>query len=141
MLELLYKLTALQIYCKDAHYSFSGIDFKPLHEWADEIADPLYDWADELKENYYLFQGMTVPRGTDINDKAKDYVPKALGTNEDILSNLLAILSMVHSDIVKLNAQETEKVGVCDVFSKMDNHIMKHIALINLALKKAEKND
>ena len=41
MLELVNQLTALQIFCKDAHYSFRGIDYKPLHEWMDEISDPL----------------------------------------------------------------------------------------------------
>lgn len=141
MLELLYKLTALGVYCKDAHYSFNGVNFKPLHEWADEISDPIYDWLDELKEHYYLFQGLAVPRGVDINDGAKDYVPVGLSSNEEILSNILAVLSMVHADITKLNASEQDKVGLCDVFSKIDNHVMKHIGLLNLALIERKNND
>lgn len=141
MLELLYKLTALGIYCKDAHYAFNGVNFKPLHEWADEISDPVYDWQDELKEHYYLFQGLSVPRGVDINAKAVDYVPTSLTSNEEILSNILAVLSMIHADISKLSAQEADKVGLCDVFSKIDNHVMKHMGLLNLALLKGSNDD
>lgn len=142
MLELLYKLTALQIYCKDAHYAFSGTDFKPLHEWVDEISDPVYDWLDELKEHYYLYQGFAVPRGTDINEKAKDYVPTELGTNADMLKSILAILSMVHADIISVNGSSSDMLGLSDILGKIDNHIMKHMGLINLALaKKKVTND
>lgn len=141
MLELLYKLTALGIYCKDAHYAFNGTNFKPLHEWADEISNPIYEWQDELKEHYYLFQGLSVPRGNDINEKARDYVPESLGSNEEILSNILAVLSMVHADVAKLAEAEAEKVGLCDILGKIDNHVMKHIGLLNLALIERKNDD
>ena len=105
MYDLICKLTALQIYCKDAHYSFKGIDFKPLHEWVDEIADPIYDWLDELKEHYYL-------------------------------SNLQAVLYEVHKQTELV--EENKLLGISDIIGKIDNHIMKHIALINLALRKKD---
>ena len=44
MLDLIYQITALEIFCRDCHYNFRGVDFKPLHEWADEISlTPLFD--------------------------------------------------------------------------------------------------
>ena len=134
MYDLICKLTALQIYCKDAHYAFKGINFKPLHEWADEIADPIYEWLDELKEHYYLFNGTAVPRGTQINADAIQYVPESLGSNEEILSNIQAVLYEVHKNTELV--EENKLLGISDIIGKIDNHIMKHIGLINLALIK-----
>ena len=135
MTDLIYFLTALQIYCKDAHYNFSGIDFKPLHEWADEIAEPIGEYLDEIKENWFLFSGVAVPKGIEINDKAKDFVPTDVSSNEKILSSLLALLSMIHN---KINEIDVKEAGISDLLGRLDTHIMKHIALINLALLKKE---
>ncbi|MBQ2174067.1 MAG: hypothetical protein II453_02990 [Alphaproteobacteria bacterium] len=136
MVELIYILTALQIYCKDAHYSFSGVDFKPLHEWMDEIIDPLYDFIDDAKEKYYLVNELSVPRGTLINDEAKNFVPDALGSKEDILNNLLALISMAHN---RINAINIKDAGINDLLGRIDTHLLHHIALLNLALKKDVK--
>lgn len=130
MLGLIYLLTALQIYCKDAHYNFYGENFKPLHEWADEILDPLQDFIDEIKENAFLAREAKVPRGVDINAKAADFVPVALGSNEEILKNLLALISMAHD---KANSIE-ESVGIEDLLGRIDAHLMKQMALLNLAI-------
>ena len=135
MLDLIYILTALEIYCKDAHYTFHGVNFKPLHEWMDEIIDPLYDLVDEAKEKYYLAAEQPVPRGTAINDEAKNFVPDALGSNEEILSNLLALISMAHN---RLNAIDIKDAGLNDLLGRIDTHLLHHIALLNLALKKDE---
>lgn len=131
MIDLIYILTALQIYCKDAHYSFYGENFKPLHEWADEILDPLQGFIDEIKENAYLAKETRVPRGTEINAKAADYVPQALGSNEDILKNLLALISMAHT---KLNDMDVKDAGINDLLGRLDSHLLHHIALLNLAV-------
>ena len=102
----------------------------------DEIADPIYDWLDELKEHYYLFNDTETPRGTKINDDAKQYIPEALGTNAEILSNLQAVLYEVHKQTELV--EENKLLGISDIIGKIDNHIMKHIALINLALRKKD---
>jgi len=138
MLELIHLLTALQIYCKDAHYSFYGIDFKPLHEWADEILEPLQDYIDEIKENYFIALGLVVPRGTEINASAADYVPTALGDNSQILANLLAILAMTHN---KLNGIDIKDAGLNDLLGRIDSHLLKHIALINMAITNTKREE
>lgn len=133
MIELVYILTALQIYCKDAHYSFKSVNFKPLHEWVDEIGDPISDYLDEIKENYYMFNGLEVPRGTVINAEAVNYVPEELGSNEQILNNLLAVITMAHN---KINGLDIKESGLNDLLGRLDSHLMKHIALLNMAIKK-----
>lgn len=131
MLDLIYYLTALQIYCKDAHYAFYGIDFKPLHEWADEISEPLDGFIDDLKEQWFIGSDLVVPRGVDINASAADYVPTALGDNSQILANLQAIMVMAHN---KLNGLDIKNAGINDTLGKIDAHLVKHIALINMAI-------
>lgn len=138
MLELVYLLTALQSYCKDAHYSFYGIGFKELHEWADEIEEPLQGFIDEIKENYFIARGLVVPRSANINAQASDYIPTALGDNDQILANLLAIIVMAHN---KLNGLDEKQAGINDLLGRIDSHLLKHIALINMAItnKKREQ--
>lgn len=131
MLDLIYVLTALQIYCKDAHYNFYGVDFKPLHEWVDEIGSPLGDYLDEIKENHYLVNGLEVPRGVNINEMAEDFVPAGLGSNKEILNNLLALITMAHN---KITGIKSDFAGINDILGRLDNHLLKHIGLLNLAL-------
>lgn len=138
MLELIHLLTALQIYCKDAHYAFYGATFKPFHEWADEILDPLQGYIDEIKENYFIAEGITVPRGTEINSAAADYVPTALGDNMQILANLLAIIAMTHN---KLNGIDIKSAGLNDLLGRIDSHLLHHIALLNMALTNTKREE
>lgn len=137
MLDLIYILTALQIYCKDAHYNFRGTNFKPLHEWMDEILDPLQNFIDEAKENTFLSINMPVPSGVEINDEAKNYVPDTKGNNEYILNNLFALISMAH---IRLNGLDLKDAGINDLLGRIDAHLLHHIALLDLALE-SKKED
>ena len=141
MLDLINQITALQIFCKDAHYSFRGIDYKPLHEWMDEISDPLGDFLDEMKESILLRTNNEVPRGTEINANAAFYVPSKVGdNNREILMNVQAVVMMVHQTI---NGLKDMSVGNGDILGRLDSHLEKHLGLLNLALeeKKNEKVD
>lgn len=140
MLILIYKLVALQIYAKDCHYNFSGIVFKPLHEWMDEISAPLNDWIDEIKETYLLKNNLSVPRGVQINEKAADFVPSVLGDdNTEMLKNLHRIISMIISELN--NKTEDVEMGTSDLLGRIGAHLQKHLGLLNLALKEKQNEN
>lgn len=130
---LLYKLSALQIYTKDCHYAFTGVDFRPLHEWMDEISDPLAEWIDEIKESIMLKDSFPVPLGTTINAEAAAFVPSIQGTPQRLLEQLKTLLLM---NIFALNAlnKTTEDVGTGDLLGRIGAHLQKHVGLLNLAL-------
>lgn len=133
MLELVEQLTALQIFAKDAHYSFRGLEYKPLHEWMDEIADPLNDFLDEIKESILLRANNEVPRGVEINANAAFYVPSEIGgNNREILSNVQAVIMMCHQTI---NGLKDMSVGNGDILGRIDSHLEKHLGLLRLALE------
>lgn len=136
--KLIYLLEAIRIYAKDCHYAFSGVNFKSLHEWMDEIADPLYDWIDEIKESVLLKHGLEVPRGTAINALAAEYVPTALphDDNEVLLRNLRALISMTldHLDTLAKGTSIDVTIGEGDIYGRLGAHLQKHVGLMNLAL-------
>lgn len=133
MLELIYQITALDIYCRDAHYSFRGLEYKPLHEWMGEIADPLNDFLDEIKESILLRANNEVPRGVEINANAAFYVPSEIGNdNREILSNVQAVIMMCHQTI---NGMKDMSVGNGDILGRIDSHLEKHLGLLRLALE------
>lgn len=132
MLDIIYQLVAIQIFAKDAHYNFKGVNFKPLHEWMDEIGDPIAEFVDEIKESVILRKGKEVPRGTVINHEAAFFVPSDMGSNaKEVLSNMHALLSMAHQSI---NGLDDLSEGDSDLLGRIDAHLQKQIGLLNLAL-------
>lgn len=132
MLDIIYQLVAIQIFAKDAHYNFRGVDFKDLHDWMDEIGDPISDFVDEMKESMILRKGKTVPRGTAINHEAAFFVPSAIGDdNRQILSGMQALIAMTHQSI---NGIDWDTQGDGDLMGRIDSHLQKHLGLLNLAL-------
>lgn len=132
MLEVIYVLEALRIFTKDAHYSFRGIDFMPLHEWMDDIHEPLDDFIDEIKEGMLLRKEGKVPRGVEINHEAAFFVPTEIGVdNAQILSNVRALVAMAHQTI---NNHDWESQGDGDLMGRIDSHLQKHLGLLRLAL-------
>lgn len=133
MLELVEQLTALDIYCRDCHYNFRGLEYKPLHEWMDEIVAPLNDFLDEIKESILLRANNEVPRGVEINANAAFYVPSQIGNdNREILSNVQAVIMMCHQTI---NGMKDMSVGNGDILGRIDSHLEKHLGLLRLALE------
>lgn len=140
MLELIVILKALSIFSKDdAHYSFKGIYFKSLHEWVDEINGPLQGFIDEIKENYFLARDIDLPRGTEINDMAKKYIPENIGTNDDIIRSLHALLNMVNNR-TKID-DESLTAGDQDMLGRISTHVQHHNALMNLAMEKPKAKE
>lgn len=135
MYDLIVRLQAILIYCKDAHYAFTGVDFKPLHEWVDEIGEPIYDFMDEIKENSFLFSEVKVPRGTKINEDAAAFVPETLASNIDVLNAMRALLTMTNSMVTDISKQDGITAGESDLLGRIGSHLQKHIGLLNLALK------
>lgn len=135
MLDLIDILTALSIYCQDAHYAFTGINFNPLHEWADDIREPLDGFIDEIKESYLLRNGIVIPRQTQINARAADYVPTALGDNEQIIDNIYALLTMANKTIDNQAKLDALTQGDADLIGRISSHLQKHLGLIGLAIK------
>lgn len=133
MLELLYILKAVSIFVKDdCHYAFKGVNFKPLHEWADEINEPLSDFIDEIKESYLLRKEIAVPRGSEINAKATEFIPKEIGdSNAAILANIRALLEMANR---AADSAKGDTAGDSDLLGRIGSHLQKHIGLLNLAL-------
>lgn len=142
MLDLIYKLEALRIFCKDAHYSFVGVNFKPLHEWVDEILEPLGDWVDEIKESFLLYNGQHVPRGVEINTEAAKFVPSTMpNSNRGILDTLQAVIMDALSTVDSLAKDESMPAGTNDLLGRIGAHLQKHVGLLNLALKNEGENE
>lgn len=135
MLKLIYLLEAIRIYAKDCHYNMSGINYLQWHQFMDTVAGPIDDFLDEIKECVFLFSAVDVPRGTEINEQAAQFVPKELGSNESMLSNLRALLSMT---VAHINDTKPDETGTGDILSRIGVHLQKMIGLINLAIKEAK---
>ena len=84
MLDILARLTAIQQYAKDIHYTAKGNSFYAVHLLMDRVADGLDDFSDSLKETHYLGGGELPPQSKEVLRLAIAYIPVLTDTREDL---------------------------------------------------------
>lgn len=92
MLDILARLTAIQQYAKDIHYTAKGDPFYAVHLLADRVADGLDDFSDSIKETHYLGGGELPPQSKEILRLAIAYIPVLTDTKSD-LTRLAGLIS------------------------------------------------
>lgn len=114
MLDILARLTAIQQYAKDIHYTAKGDQFYAVHLLADRVADGLDDFSDSIKETHYLGGGELPPQSKEVLRLAIAYIPVLTNTRE----NLTRLGSLISSTLDALG--ETMGNGRADA-SLLDN--------------------
>lgn len=91
MLDILARLTAIQQYAKDIHYTAKGDSFYGIHLLMDRVADGLDDFSDSIKETYYLGSGDLPPQSKEILRISAAIIPVITEDKEDLerLGNLI----------------------------------------------------
>jgi DNA-binding ferritin-like protein len=84
MLDILARLTAIQQYAKDIHYTAKGDSFYGIHLLMDRVADGLDDFSDSIKETHYLGGGELPPQSKEVLRLAIAYIPVITDTREDL---------------------------------------------------------
>ena len=84
MLDILARLTAIQQYAKDIHYTAKGDQFYAVHLLMDRVADGLDDFSDSIKETHYLGGGELPPQSKEVLRLAIAYIPVLTDTREDL---------------------------------------------------------
>jgi DNA-binding ferritin-like protein len=114
MLDILARLTAIQQYAKDIHYTAKGDSFYAVHLLADRVADGLDDFSDSIKETHFLGGGELPPQSKEVLRLAIAYIPVLTDTKSD----LTRLGSLISSTLEALG--ETMGNGRADA-SLMDN--------------------
>lgn len=114
MLDILARLTAIQQYAKDIHYTSKGDSFYAVHLLADRVADGLDDFLDSIKETHYLGGGELPPQSKEVLRLTIAYIPVLTDTRE----NLTRLGSLISSTLDALG--ETMGNGRADA-SLLDN--------------------
>lgn len=114
MLDILARLTAIQQYAKDIHYTAKGDPFYAVHLLADRVADGLDEFSDSIKETHYLGGGELPPQSKEVLRLAIAYIPVLTDTRED----LTRLGSLISSTLEALG--ETMGNGRADA-SLLDN--------------------
>jgi DNA-binding ferritin-like protein len=84
MLDILARLTAIQQYAKDIHYTAKGDQFYAVHLLVDRVADGLDDFSDSIKETHYLGGGELPPQSKEVLRLAIAYIPVLTDTKADL---------------------------------------------------------
>ena len=84
MLDILARLTAIQQYAKDIHYTAKGDQFYAVHLLMDRVADGLDGFSDSIKETHYLGGGELPPQSKEVLRLAIAYIPVLTDTREDL---------------------------------------------------------
>lgn len=114
MLDILARLTAIQQYAKDIHYTAKGDPFYAVHLLADRVADGLDEFSDSIKETHYLGGGELPPQSKEVLRLAIAYIPVLTDTRDD----LTRLGSLISSTLEALG--ETMGNGRADA-SLLDN--------------------
>lgn len=116
MLDILARLTAIQQYAKDIHYTAKGDSFYGIHLLMDRVADGLDDFSDSIKETCYLGSGDLPPQSKEILRIAAAIIPVITEDKEDLerLGNL-----------IRSTLQELNNIRDTD---RADNSLLDNIA-------------
>ena len=116
MLDILARLTAIQQYAKDIHYTAKGDSFNGIHLLMDRVADGLDNFSDSIKEICFLGNGDLPPQSKEILRIAAAIIPVITEDKEDLerLGNL-----------IRSTLQELNNIRDTD---RADNSLLDNIA-------------
>ena len=134
MYNLLVYLKVVAEYSKDVHYNLSGLSFIANHEYMDKVNEDALNYIDEINEQYYMANGLSVPRSTNVMESAIKITPE-IGDNALMIENLLkSIKSVIYS--CEENSKNNDgdilsKTALGDLLGRISSSFSKHYGLLS----------